>query len=188
MSVHMTAEWSVPAWAVLATLGVLVVVLGAMLVIVRRSAARAALALATARSASDELRAQVDAIEQQVSVSRPRRDAEPDTGRDQSAGQLHEYVITRLGDERDRLESDAVPAIEAPLFADLVLRESLVQAASLVAGVRRALAPEHLNRVRFEMRREVKRARKERRATLRQARRDYEARQRAGERAGEAVA
>ena len=51
--------------------------------------------------------------------------------------------------------------------------------ASLAAGVRRALAPEHLNRVRFEMRREVKRARKQRRADLRQAKRQYDARDRA---------
>ncbi len=67
----------------------------------------------------------------------------------------------------------------APLFADIVLRETVVQAAALAAGLRRALSPESRNRIRFEMRREVKRARKQRRADLREARREWEARQRA---------
>ena len=40
-------------------------------------------------------------------------------------------------------------------------------------------SPETRNRIRFEMRREVKRARKQRRADLREARREWEARQRA---------
>ena len=71
------------------------------------------------------------------------------------------------------------PVVAAPLFADLVLRESVVQAASLAAGLRRALAPETRHRVRLEMRREVKRARKQRRSDLRAFRRDRDARQRA---------
>ena len=65
------------------------------------------------------------------------------------------------------------------MFADIVLRETVMQAASLAAGLRRALSPEVRNRIRFEMRREVKRARKQRRADLREARREWEARQRA---------
>ncbi len=46
-------------------------------------------------------------------------------------------------------------------------------------GVRAALAPETRNRIRFEVRREVKRARKQRRADTRQARRELASRQRA---------
>ncbi|MCW2795677.1 hypothetical protein, partial [Nocardioides sp.] len=69
--------------------------------------------------------------------------------------------------------------VDGPLFADLVLRETVVQAASLARGLRRALAPEMRNRIRFEMRREVKRSRKQRRADLKAARREWEARQRA---------
>ena len=46
-----------------------------------------------------------------------------------------------------------------------------MRAASLAHGVRRALDPETRNRIRFEMRREVKRARKQRRADIREARR-----------------
>ena len=70
-----------------------------------------------------------------------------------------------------------------------MLRETVVKAASLGHGVRRALAPETRNRIRFEMRREVRRARKQRRADLKEARRDLHARQRAmlAERAEEAA-
>ena len=66
---------------------------------------------------------------------------------------------------------DAVERVDSALFADLVLRETVVKAASLTHGLRRALAPEVRNRIRFEMGREVKRARKQRRADLKAARR-----------------
>ena len=87
-----------------------------------------------------------------------------------------EYVITRLGSEP---ESEPVPMVEPRLFADLVLRESVVKAAALAYGVRRGLAPANRNRIWFEMRREVKRARKERKAEEREAIREWRARQRA---------
>jgi hypothetical protein len=90
-----------------------------------------------------------------------------------------EYVITHLGEPEPEPVVEAVPAVPPGLFADLVLREGVVQAASLFHGVRRALAPENRNRIRFEMRREVKRSRKQRRADIREARREWEARQRA---------
>lgn len=93
-----------------------------------------------------------------------------------------EYVITHLGEPEGEpeaeSESEAVPAVAPGLFADIVLRETVVQTASLFHGVRRALSPETRNRIRFEMRREVKRSRKQRRADLRAARREWEARQR----------
>jgi hypothetical protein len=90
-----------------------------------------------------------------------------------------EFVITHLGDREPEPEIEAVPTVAPTLFADIVLRESVVQAASLFHGVRRALTPETRNRIRFEMRREVKRSRKQRRADMRAARREWEARQRA---------
>lgn len=167
----MTAEWSLPAWAVLATLGLLVVALAAAVVVVRR-AARAA------RAESARLQAQVDAIAARLGRDEAARPAAPTA----AAAEEREYVITRLGrgvDVEDDTAQQAAPTVDRQLFADLVLREGVVQAASIAAGVRRALAPAHLNRVRFEMRREVRRARKQRRADLRQARREYETRQRA---------
>ena len=86
-----------------------------------------------------------------------------------------EFVITRLGEESD----EAAPVLETRLFADVVLRETVVKAASFAHGVRRGLSPANRNRIWFEMRREVKRARKDRRAEERQAIRDWRARQRA---------
>jgi hypothetical protein len=91
-------------------------------------------------------------------------------------GASSEYVITRLGDEP---EEQPAPTLETRLFADIVLRESVVKAASFVYGVRRGLSPANRNRIWFEMRREVKRARKERKAEEREAVREWRARQRA---------
>ena len=65
----------------------------------------------------------------------------------------------------------------APVHA--VVRETVVQTASLVQGLRRALAPETRNRIRFEMKRELKRTRKARKVELKEALREYRARHRA---------
>jgi hypothetical protein len=90
------------------------------------------------------------------------------------------YVITGI----DRVEDDeptvAVQGrIDGALFADIVARESAIRAAGIAHGLRRALAPEARNRIRFEMKREVKRSRKQRRADLKEALRDMQARERA---------
>ena len=49
------------------------------------------------------------------------------------------------------------------------LGEPLVRAVALGHGVRRALSAESRNRIRFEMRREVRRARKQRRREMKDA-------------------
>jgi hypothetical protein len=95
-----------------------------------------------------------------------------------------EFVITRLGSEP---EDEPAPALETRLFADVVLRETVVRAAALVHGVRRGLSPENRNRIRFEMRREVKRARKSRKAEEREAIREYRARRRESQRQADAA-
>jgi hypothetical protein len=89
-----------------------------------------------------------------------------------------EYVITMVGEPEPEVP-EPVPTVPAPVFADLLLKESVVQTASLFQGLRRALAPETRNRIRFHMRQEVKRSRKQRRAELREVRREWAARQRA---------
>lgn len=163
----MSDDWTVPAWTVMSALVVLLLLGIGILVSLARTRSRTGAALAAAHAEAAALQAQVQAIERRLAEPPPR--AEPD------------YVITHLGDEElSGTASDTVPAVPAPLFADLVLRESAVQAASLAAGLRRALAPEMRHKIRFEMRREVKRARKQRRADLRDARRAWEAQQRAG--------
>jgi hypothetical protein len=147
----------------------LVLVLIGYLMTVRRARRE----LAETRREAAELRSRVDGLARQMAEQKTQRSAEPQVVPDPT-----EYVITAIGSEPDPL---LVPErIEGRLFADIVLREAVVRAASLAHGVRRALAPETRNRIRFEMRREVKRSRRQRRAELKAARRDWEARQRAG--------
>jgi hypothetical protein len=96
-----------------------------------------------------------------------------------------EFVITDLGQDRPAPEP---VSLDGPAFADIVLKETVVKAASLAHGLRRGLAPATRNRIRFEMKREVRRARKQRRTDLKAAQRDLRARQRGALRvdAGEA--
>ena len=89
-----------------------------------------------------------------------------------------EFVITRVGESEPAREP--APTVSAPVFADIVARETVVQAASLVHGLRRALAPETRHRIRFHVRQEVKRSRKQRKVELREVRREWAARQREG--------
>jgi len=133
----------------------------------------ALVALGRARREADRqaaaLRERLDAVEQ--SMRAPVR--EPVDRPEQ------EYVITHLGELEPVRDEGVVPVrLTAPAFADAVLRETVVQTASLAQGVRRALAPETRNRIRFEMRREVKRARKARKAEVKEALREYRARRR----------
>ncbi|MEO6511643.1 MAG: hypothetical protein ABIO16_11675 [Nocardioides sp.] len=94
-----------------------------------------------------------------------------------STSEESEFVITQLGSEP---EDESAPTLETRLFADVVMRETVVKAASLAYGVRRGLSPANRNRIWFEMRREVKRARKDRKAEEREAIREWRARRRAG--------
>jgi hypothetical protein len=92
------------------------------------------------------------------------------------------YVITRLDDGRDVDGRDHAPVavpIDGRLFADIVARETVVKAASWTAGLRRALAPETRNRIRFHVRQEIRRAGRERRAETKRALRELRARERA---------
>ena len=149
--------------------GALAVTLLVLVLLARRAANRSARELAATRAEAQELAQRLEAIEE--SLERPETARQPD-------GESPSYVITHLGDE----EPDPVPVagrIDGKLFADIVARESVIKVAGLAAGLRRALAPEVRNRIRFEMRREVLRARKQRRAELKAALRDFRARERA---------
>ncbi|GAA4690741.1 hypothetical protein [Nocardioides nanhaiensis] len=168
-------QWSVPGWAVVGVVAAVVVVAGACLLLtvsLRRERARTAQALARAEADAAALRTQLSGIEQELAASQQ-------VGRQVED---REYVITRLGEEAEvRVpQGPAAPVVPAPVFADLVLRETAVQTGAFVAGLRRALSPEVRHRIRFEMRREVKRARKQRKTERRTAVREWQARQRAG--------
>ena len=137
--------------------GVAVLALVALLVVVH---------LAGRRRARD-LEAQVALLRERL-VGLERAAATPAAA---APPRTSEYLITGLATpglaapEPEPLAS----TIDSRLFADLVLRETVVRAASLAHGVRRGLAPETRNRIRFEMRREVRRSRKQRRSDLREA-------------------
>jgi hypothetical protein len=157
-------------WMAATAAGLLALAALALGVALLRARSRTDRELAASRAETAVLRTQVEELERRVGRSEPRR--APST----------EYVITNLGDtEPDGPEPEASPEVSPALFADLVLRETVVKAVSLAHGVRRAIDPETRNRIRFEMRREVKRARKQRKADTKEARREWAARQRAAD-------
>ncbi len=156
--------------AVVGVLALLAVVLGFVLWRVHAGTARE---LRAAHAEAASLRAQIDDIERRLAAATAAPRLRQET----------EFVITHLGEDDEQAgarHAAQVEPVDSALFADLVLRETVVKAASLAHGLRRALAPETRNRIRFEMKREVKRSRKQRRSDLREARRDREAQQRAG--------
>ncbi|WGL50430.1 hypothetical protein P5P86_10670 [Nocardioides sp. BP30] len=161
----------------------LVAVVAAALALVAVIAGRRALTAASRR----EQVAEQDLAEmrERLAVLEQRTRPGARSGGDAESADDREFVITRLG-SLEALEADgtdrapAQVSLTAPAFADAVLRETVVQTASLAHGLRRALAPETRNRIRFEMRRELKRSRKERRLEAREALREYRARRRAG--------
>lgn len=147
---------------------VLVTLAGVLAALLLKERARSREALAKTRSEAAELRVRVDALAAHAAAQdRARREPE-------------EFVITHLGEpDPDDYAEPTATRIDGKLFADLVLRESLVKAAALTHGVRRALAPETRNRIRFEMKREVKRAKRSRKDEFRQVRDEMRARARA---------
>jgi hypothetical protein len=146
----------------------LLVVVLALAILVRRLSARVA-GLETALAAAED---------------EPAAGPAPGQAGARTTSEPASYVITGL-DAADEAEDAArLPApvqgrIDGVLFADIVAREGVIRAAGVAHGLRRALAPEVRHRIRFEMRREVKRSRKQRRADLKAALRDLQARERA---------
>lgn len=153
-------------WVLVVATGVLLALLGGLAVLTLR------------------LRARLESVEARLveQVAAPAVGA-PRPVRTESTEPAVEYVITAYAGPQDDAEQAAGPApvVSAPVFADIVARETAVQAASLVHGLRRALAPETRNRIRFHVRQEVKRSRKQRRTELREVRREWAARQRAAQ-------
>ncbi|MGH3361498.1 MAG: hypothetical protein ACRDOM_03480 [Nocardioides sp.] len=167
-------DWIAQEWLALGALGAVAVLAVALAVALCGLRRRTSLEVAAARADAAELRAAVEDLRSQMS--------RPPVSHDESGGP--QFVITGLGE----VEPATPPHIDRALFADLVLRESVVKTASLAHGLRRALSPEVRNRIRFEIRREVKRARKQRRTDVREAVREWEARRRAQRTDGEDAA
>ena len=155
-------------WLALAGLALVALVLLVALLSLRSRTAREA---ATSHAELAELRHRLDELERGAG-SQP-------TPRGPAVRDEREYTITGLGALPDPDPDPATPArLERAVFADQLLRESVIRIGALSHGVRRALSAEARNRIRFEMRREVKRARKHRRVEQREAYREWQARQR----------
>lgn len=184
----MTSALVVPSLVVVLTVLVLVALVAAVVLLAgalrrTREETDAVLRRAAADAAADAeaLREQLDELDQQLREQAARME-EASRVPAVTVVDDREYVITELGDRRPArgpLGVLPLPTVPGQPLVDAMLRESLIRTASLAAGVRRALAPEVRNRVRFEMKREVKRSRKQRRLRLRVARRELHARQRA---------
>jgi hypothetical protein len=153
-------------WGLVAVLALATVVLG---LTVYRLRQRASVVEESARTDTETLHARLAELEQRLAPSAPVESAE--------------FVITDLHEPgtlpAERAAAAPPARIEGRLFADLVLRETVVKAASLAYGVGRALSPESRFRMRYEMSREMKLSRKERRQELREARRYLQSRRRA---------
>ncbi|MFC6154709.1 hypothetical protein [Nocardioides yefusunii] len=165
-------EWTATTWVtaaglLLAVLGV--VVLGVALARQRRTTRHL---LETAAAEREAFETRLAALEAPVPA--------PATG-----GPVEEFVITEMGapgsDVRAPADDAVATRIGGRLFADVVLRESVVKAASWTHGVRTALSAENRNRIRFEVKRETKRATRRRKADVKEALRQYYARQDAEE-------
>ena len=188
----MTSALVVPGWTAFLTVLLVVGLVAAVVWLasaLRRTRDQGAEVLANAAADVDQLREELDALQVRLHEEAQQLEEARRTLRlaDLTIVDDTEYRITALGERRGGGPLALVPTVPGPQFVDTMLRESLVRTASIAAGLRRALAPEVRNRIRFEMKREVKRSRKQRRADLKQARREWEARQRAAVPASEAA-
>lgn len=77
-------------------------------------------------------------------------------------------VITRVGEDQGT-PGDASQPVTGRLVLSAAVGEPLLRTAAVLHGVRRALAPETRNRIRFEMKREVRRSRKQRKQDMKAA-------------------
>lgn len=155
---------------------VLLVAVGVVAVVALLVAVRAQRRAARADAAAAALAARVSLLES------PATDAPRATADD---ADVSTYLITSIDRARPEQAPQQAPRqvpvaqpIDGRLFADIVVRETVVKAASWTHGLRRALSPEARNRIRFEVRQGTRRAGRERRAEMKQALREFRARER----------
>ena len=130
------------------------------------------------RAARVEMAALTRRLEEVSSASAGRTAAEAEEP-DDVAG-TGRFLITSLVDDLPAgsvAPVDSAGALPVQRFLSVAAGESLVRLVSLGYGVRRALSPHNRNRIRFEMRQEVRRSRRRRRDEVKEARRLVRARQ-----------
>jgi hypothetical protein len=130
---------------------------------------------ARAEALAESLAQRVEVLETPVAEA-----SRPAAGQASDVREADAFVITEVGAPGTHEAVPVAQDIDGRLFADIVARETVVKAASWTAGLRRALAAESRNRIRFAMRQETRRAGRERRSEMRQALREFRARERAG--------
>ena len=162
-------------WEIVATVALLLAVVAIGMLSV---------AVAGARRQAAVLARRLEALETRLPAAEP-----PVTPIAKAVEDTAPYVITRLGQAPTEVVAPAPGTatrvtLSGAAFADAVVRETVVQAASLAHGVRRALRPEVRHRIRFEMKRELKRSRKARKAEMRAALREFRARRRQADPSG----
>jgi hypothetical protein len=131
-----------------------------------RDRSRLRLELAQAQARTEELRARLDSCVHDLEQVTRTFTSERGT-----------YLITDAGLEKpqDRRQ----PNVPDRLVLSATLGEPLVKVVALGHGLARALSPESRNKIRFEMRREVRRSRKQRRREMKEAWRHRRGEQRA---------
>jgi Rad3-related DNA helicase len=138
----------------------------ALCVVLARSRAASRRQLEAARAETAELRDRIDALDRRWQAGAP----EP-TGA--------AYVITDAGTTPEQ------PTVPDRLVLNASLAEPLLKVAAFGHGVRRALSAESRNRIRFEVRREVRASRRERRRNTKELLREARAARRAAGDAGQ---
>lgn len=138
-------------------------VLAVVLAVVRRSRAESRRDLASARAETASLRERLDRVTEQL-----ERQASTMIRVDDPA-----FVITDAG------STALEPNVSDRVVLTATVGEPLVKALAFGHGVRRALGAESRNKIRFEVRREVRRARKQRRREMKDAWRRMQAEERA---------
>jgi hypothetical protein len=128
-------------------------------------AALAGVAVLVVLFASERRRYAEQLVAQRAEIEQLRADRVMETATmPRETATVAEFLITDAGTARD----DFAP-VDDRLVLSATLGEPLVRAAAFGHGLRRALSPRSLNRIRFEMRREVRRSRRQRRREMRQA-------------------
>lgn len=150
-------------WVALACLALVAVGLGVALL---RARSRAAEQQSASAEELAELRAAIDDVRRELAPQPAAPVASDDD--EQTA-----HTITDLGTDPplDEAGGQVERRLDGRLFADLVLREAAVKAGALAHGLRHGLSGETRNRIRYQMKLEVKRSRKHRKVELREARR-----------------
>jgi hypothetical protein len=159
---------------VVATAGVVLVVAAVLALLATRAGRRRWQAeLDAARADVEALTARLNAIDSSRVLAQPPVPTQQFVITSLPDGPSPLHVADPVAAAADPTANSGLPsgALTAGQFATVAVGESLVRLASLGYGVRRALSAENRNRIRFEMRREVKRARRQRRRDLKEAKR-----------------